>query len=180
MDALLNTCGFNAQNRNAIIVTEGINNPNQLSTIDLDDVQHMINALGKLPTNRGGSFIGTVKRKNFEALIWWAHDQEAQGIPVNPDLWTDAELRTTKDLMRSDETEDDITSPLPSTFSADDWTDDQFLFLQHLKQCKSADRKRGLIYVVRKDMPATWVPAVGMPDAMWKLLRMPWLQAQLC
>ena len=136
MDSLLNTCGFDAQNRNAITVTEGINNPNQLSTIDLDDVQPMINALGKLPVNRGGSFIGTVKRKNFEALIWWACDQEAQGIPINPTLWTDAELQATKNLMRSNETEDDVTSPLPSTFSADDWTDDQFLFLQHLNNAK--------------------------------------------
>ena len=49
MDTLLTTCGFNAQNRKVIFATEGINQPEMLLNIELDDVGKMLSALGKLP-----------------------------------------------------------------------------------------------------------------------------------
>ena len=157
MDALLTTYGFNAQNRNAIIATEGINQPEMLLNIELDDVGKMLSALGKLPVQRGGSFIEPMKQKNFEALIRWVKDQNAQGINILTDDFTPDVMRSTKELMKAGEVEPDTASTIPSTFNIDDWTDDHFLFVQHLKQCKRADGLRDLTYVIRPDMAEDWV-----------------------
>ena len=155
MEAVLTVCGLSQQNKDSITVTEGINNIQMLATIKPKDVAPLCTGLSKLPLNRGGSFIGLLKQKKIEALVWWANDCVAQGLPIDPNAWDQATLDATMDQMRveAEEIDDDTASPIPTTFNVDDWTDDHFLFLQHLKQCKSSDTKRSLLYIVRDNLP---------------------------
>ena len=157
MNAMLTICGFTPANRISVIYTEGLNDPDMLSTIDPNDVKTMCAGLSKLTNAREGSFIGLLKQKNLEALVWWANDRTAQGLTANARDWDAATMNDAKQNMRveSEVSDDNKLSPIPTTFTSDDWSDDHFLFLQHLKQCTSSDGKRDLSYVVRKDTPIT-------------------------
>mmetsp|Transcript_21086 Transcript_21086/g.31837 ORF Transcript_21086/g.31837 Transcript_21086/m.31837 type:complete len:176 (-) Transcript_21086:3405-3932(-) len=67
-------------------------------------------------------------------------------------------MNATKELMEVEKNNidnEEITSPLPTKFNLDDWSDDHFLFLQHLKSCKSSNKKRNLSYITAKRQPIT-------------------------
>lgn len=152
MDQMLTVCGFNQANRNSVINTEGLNDVNTLATLSQHDVETLCIGLTKLAVNRGGSFIGAIKQKNMKAMVWWAHDRTSQGLPVDPLQWDAATLASAIQLMdieKEEKQNDENNVPIPTKFNAEDWSDDHFLFIQHLKSCPSSDGKRNLSYVGR-------------------------------
>ena len=153
MDAMLTTYGFTANNVHSVMNTEGLNDPDLLVTIEPDDVGKMCAGLSKLSAARGGFFIGLLKQKNLEALVWWANDRVAQNQTLDPIEWTPIAMQHAKANMRVEEesSEDTISSSIPTSFTSDDWSDDHFLFVQHVKQSMSSDGKRDLSYVIRVD-----------------------------
>ena len=54
MNAMLTICGFTPANRISVINTEGLDDPDMLSTIDPNDVKTMCAGLSKLTNARGG------------------------------------------------------------------------------------------------------------------------------
>ena len=154
MDQLLNVCGFNPANRASVINTEGLDDVATLATLSQKDAENLCVGLSKLAVNRGGSFIGAIKQKNMKALVWWAHDTVAQGLAVNPADWTAAVMADSKQLMdieTKEKNNDENNVPIPTKFNPEDWSDDHFLFIQHLKSCPSSDGKRDLSYIGRDD-----------------------------
>lgn len=94
-------------------------------------------------------------------------DRNSQGILIDPADFDAAALIDAKQRMGMDQDNkdsDDTLSPLPTKFHTDDWTDDHFLFLQHLKSCKSSDNKRDLSYIVRQNMVIT--PTMSRADRL--------------
>lgn len=152
MDQLLTVCGFSQANRNSVINTEGLNDVMTLATLSPQDVESLCVGLSKLAVNRGGSFIGAIKQKNMKALVWWARDRQSQGLAIDPQDWDAAALTNAIQLMNIEKEErnnDENNVPIPTKFNAEDWSDDHFLFIQHLKSCPSSDGKRTLAYVSR-------------------------------
>lgn len=154
MDQLLTVCGFSQANRNSVINTEGLVDVDALATLSPSDIENLCIGLSKLAVNRGGSFIGAIKQKNMKALAWWAHDRVSQGLAVDPGAWDAASMAVAIQLMNIEKEErnnDENNAAIPTKFNAEDWSDDHFLFIQHLKSCPSSDGKRDLSYIGRDD-----------------------------
>lgn len=157
---LLTVCGFSGAQRTAITHTEGLNDIRSLSTIAPSDVRGLTENLSRLQVQRGGAYIGTYQATNLRALLWWLRDLVAQGTPGVPGDWNNDVLLDARARMDIEKQTKDKTSDIeaPKKLIVAKWRDGYLGLMNFLRSKRSADGKRMLDYVVRRDVPPGWVP----------------------
>jgi hypothetical protein len=156
---LLTICNLSAGQMTAVMDTEGIQDIALLSNIHIGDIAKMTENLSRLPINRGGAYIGTGATSNLKALIWWVQDHLAQGLTIDPNDWSAGMLDNARQrmlLQKAERDRKDDVIDAPKKLDPSKWTDAYLAFLNFLRTQKSADGKRSLDYVVRKDLSAGW------------------------
>jgi hypothetical protein len=158
---MLDICGLSETQRDAVMDMEGIADIDVIANIFLGDVRQMTENLLRLAVNRGGAYIGTSATTKFKALIWWVQDARAQGNTVDPNNWDEAALDDARKRMllekQGHDREDNIVDA-PKRLDPSKWVESYLSFINFLRGQVSADGKRTLDYVVRKDQVVGWMP----------------------
>jgi hypothetical protein len=159
---MLTVCELTDQQRTAVTTIEGIQDIAALAAIYLGDVKQMTENLSRLAINRGGAYIGTSATAKIKALIWWVQDAHAQGNVVDPNDWWSAEVlddarkRMLLEKLGCDKVDDIVEAP--KRLDPSKWVGLYLAFINFLRGQTSADGKRTLDYVVRKDHSPGWTP----------------------
>ena len=149
VETVLRACGCTNDQKNAL-VGEGFAKMADFLVIQAKDVAGMCNNLARIPTNRGGSKIGTVTMKKVEALVLWCHDRHREGLDLDASAFDEATL---VEYVRKGQLNDagDQTSPeAPKDFKVLKWVTWVRKFETFLWQVKGKNEVP-LIYVVRKE-----------------------------
>jgi hypothetical protein len=142
-------------------ILERIADIDAIKNIFLGNVQQMTENLSRQAVNRGGAYIGMSATTKIKALIWWVQDARAQGNAVDPNNWDEAALDDARKRMHLEkqgrDREDDIVDA-PKRLDPSKWVESYLSFINFLRGQISADGKRTLDSVVRKDPPVGWMP----------------------
>jgi hypothetical protein len=159
IEHMLDVCGLTLAQRNTVMNIEGIQDIDALANIYLRDVKQMTENLSCLQVNRGGAYFGTSVTAKVKALIWWVQDAQMQGNVIDPNDWDaaildDARKRMLLEKQGRDKVDDIVDAS--KKLDPSKWVDSYPAFINFLHAQTSANGKRMLHYVVRKDPPVGW------------------------
>jgi hypothetical protein len=156
----LAVCGVSdVASRNVFIQVEGLDSIEAFGALSGDpDVTEMAKRMASRTINAGRVILGTMQIKRIQALVFWVKDHEKRQVEINPDAWTDEELRSTLARKEADQNFEkldiDIVDPgkCQTDFGWDTW---QIAFTNKLSATMGA-AKVPLAYVIRTDIGANY------------------------
>lgn len=147
--AALRLCGC-SEGQTIALVGEGFIDMADFLVIQGKDVAGMCTNLSRIPTNRGGSKIGTVIMKKIEALVTWCHDRDREGLDLDANAFDEDTLAEYVKKGQLDDVGDQTSPEPPKDFKVLKWVTWARKFETYLWQIKGKNNVP-LIYVVRKD-----------------------------
>ena len=90
----LTRCGATDAQRDSII-NEGFTGMSDLLYMEDKDVDSMMANISRLRANQGGMRIGAILTKKVKALVYWAKEQERQGLDLDANRFTIDEMKET-------------------------------------------------------------------------------------
>jgi hypothetical protein len=158
----LTICGATAAQRTAI-VNEGFTGMADLLFMEEKEVENMMNNITRLRTNQGGTRIGAILTKKVKALVYWAKEQERQGLDLDADRFTANEMTATLGRMMVETVDDESKPELPTKFDVHKWVSWSKKLENYLWQVKGKNNTP-LIYVIRKPRAADALPFATMEE----------------
>jgi hypothetical protein len=152
----LTLCGATNNQRDAI-VEEGFTSMEHLLIMKDKEVESMMTNITRLRANQGGIRIGGVLTKKVKALVYWAKEQQRQGLDLDANQFTQAKLTETLSRMMVETGEDDSKPEPPAKFDVHKWVSWSKRLENYLWQVKGKNNAP-LIYIIRKPRQADAAP----------------------
>eukprot|EP00957_Ditylum_brightwellii_P194682 14829612-Ditylum_brightwellii.AAC.1 len=99
---LLEVCGLNPAQRDAIMNLESVNSIEILASLEPSQIKGMAENLLKLSPALGRVYIGTTATTNLKALVWWIRGYRAQGLVPQPVTFNVVTLQVAKEQMNTE------------------------------------------------------------------------------
>ncbi len=147
--AVLRACG-SSKEQNNVLVGKGFAMMEDFLVIQAKDVAGMCTNLARIPTNQGGSKIGTVTMKKTEALMLWCHIRDQEGRDFDANEFDDNTLAENVKKGQREVAGDQNSPEPPKGFKVLKWVSWVCKFETLLWQVKEKNEVP-LINVIRKD-----------------------------
>ena len=146
--ASLIMCGATPNQRNAI-VSEGFTGMADLLSMEEKDITDMMTNITRLATNRGGVRIRAILTKKVKALVYWCKERDRQGLNLDANGFTAAELMNTLERMGVEGGEDESKPEMTTKFDTHKWVSWVKKLENYLWQVKGKNNAP-LFYIIRK------------------------------